>query len=68
LPLAAKTRVHRSAIRYNCHARIAELKRDGQSTEDAAKLLQEIKETLRLMQQHRDQLLRKHRHKDGGKT
>jgi chromosome segregation ATPase len=39
-------------------ARIAELRRDGQSTEDATKLLHEIKETLRLMQKHRDQLLR----------
>ena len=39
-------------------ARIAELRRHGQSTEDASKLLNEIKETLRLMQKHRDQLLR----------
>ena len=38
-------------------ARVAGLKHDGQSTEDAAKLLSEIKETLRLMQKHRDVLL-----------
>ncbi len=47
-------------------ARIADFKRDGQSTEDAARLLREIKETLRLMQQHRDQLLRQR--PNGGKT
>jgi hypothetical protein len=49
-------------------ARVAELRRDGQSTEDATKLLTEIKETLRLMQKHRDQLLRgKPRAGDGRK-
>jgi chromosome segregation ATPase len=39
-------------------ARVTELRHDGQSTEDATKLPNEIKETLRLMQEHRDQLLR----------
>lgn len=39
-------------------ARVVELRRDGQSTEDATKLLHEIKETRRLMQKHREQLLR----------
>jgi hypothetical protein len=49
-------------------ARVAELRRDDQSTEDATKLLTEIKETLRLMRNHRDQLLRsKARAGDGGK-
>ena len=63
------TRIAQGRQRLAQHeVRIAEPKGDGQSTEDAAKLLQEIKETLRLTQQHRDQLLRKHRHKDGGKT
>ena len=37
---------------------MVELRRDGQSTEDATKLLHEIKETLRLMQEHRERLLR----------
>jgi hypothetical protein len=48
-------------------SRVAELKHDGQSTEDAAKLLSEIKETLRLMQKHRDQLLRGKQHADRGR-
>jgi chromosome segregation ATPase len=48
-------------------ARIAELRRDGQSTEDATKLLNEIKQTLRLMQKHRDQLLRGKQPTDQGR-
>jgi hypothetical protein len=48
--------------------RIVELRRDGQSTEDAAKLLNEIKETLRLMQKHRDQLLRGKPRTEPGRT
>jgi len=49
-------------------ARIAELRRDGQSTEDATRLLNEIKETLRLMQKHRDQLLRGKPRTEPGRT
>jgi len=49
-------------------ARVAELGHDGQSTEDAAKLLSEIKETLRLMQKHRDQLLRGKPRTEPGRT
>jgi hypothetical protein len=38
-------------------ARVVELRRDGQSTDDATKLLHEIKETLRLMQAHRERAI-----------
>jgi len=47
-------------------ARVAELRRDDQSTEDATQLLNEIKETKRLMQKHRDQLLRSKQPVDRG--
>jgi hypothetical protein len=39
---------------------MAELRRDGQSTDDASRLLNEIKETLRLMEVHRVTFLRTH--------
>jgi hypothetical protein len=48
-------------------ARVVELRRDGQSTEDASKLLNEIKATLHLMQKHRDQLLRSKQPVDRGR-
>jgi ribose 1,5-bisphosphokinase PhnN len=48
-------------------ARVVELRRDGQSTEDVSKLLNEIKATLHLMQKHRDQLLRSKQTVDRGR-
>jgi hypothetical protein len=48
-------------------ARVVELRRDGQSTEDATKLSREIEETLRLMQKHREQLLRNKQPVGGGR-
>jgi hypothetical protein len=47
-------------------ARVAELSRDGQVTDDTRRLLNEIKETLRLMEAHRAAFVRTHRAGAGG--
>ena len=39
-------------------ARVAELRRDGQPSEDGSRLLNEIKETLRLMEMHQARILK----------